>query len=564
MKLSFQLKKNSNFPANEKVVKMANTLLMSFDPSTIEHLGVKMYSKLPNAIAELIANAYDADSSKVKICLYDKGKREIVIKDNGIGMSFDEINNYFLRIGRNRRKEGQEKSLSGKRKATGKKGLGKLAFFGIGNTIEIETIRKGLGEKIIFKLDWNELINTTDRDYKPTYKKYKCKRSLQGTKVTLKNLKRKTQFDKASLANSISKLFNFFDFSFKVTINQNNDSPLLIDDKLKFQNIKPEFEWSYKDLVSNFYVNYTNRKKISGKIISTSKPLNPDLRGITLYANGRLINAPEFFGISESSHGYSYFTGWLIVDFVDDWKEDVISTHRQAINWDLPDTIILREYLKKLMAHLEREWRIKRKEERDKELSKKTKINIKNWFDSLPKDIRKRVEPIINVIEDKSELPEIDRTVTIKHIHELIPEYPYYHWRHLHKSIHEVAEKDYKEFDYLRAADESIKKYIKDVQKKAKSKNKNGKLRDGVDLMFNAFGEKGVLKFTSCKTETEINLENGQQHISAGAVVGFRNPVSHETKEFLYPKIFNDKDCLDILSMISYLFGKLDKTKKKP
>ena len=101
------------------------------------------------------------------------------------------------------------------------------------------------------------------------------------------------------------------------------------------------------------------------------------------------------------------------------------------------------------------------------------------------------------------------------------------------------------------------------MQKKSGCKDTNGKLRDGKDLMFNAFGEKGLLKFTSCKTETEVNLENGQQHISAGAVVGFRNPMSHEVKEVLYPKIFNDKDCLDILSMISYLFGKLDKTKKK-
>ena len=30
-------------------------LKMSFDPQTIEHLGVKMYSQLPNAIAELIS-----------------------------------------------------------------------------------------------------------------------------------------------------------------------------------------------------------------------------------------------------------------------------------------------------------------------------------------------------------------------------------------------------------------------------------------------------------------------------------------------------------------------------
>ena len=35
-------------------------LQMSFEPTVIEHLGVKMYSHTVPAIAELIANAYDA------------------------------------------------------------------------------------------------------------------------------------------------------------------------------------------------------------------------------------------------------------------------------------------------------------------------------------------------------------------------------------------------------------------------------------------------------------------------------------------------------------------------
>ena len=35
-------------------------LQLKFDPRTIEHLGIKMYSQLPYALAELVANAYDA------------------------------------------------------------------------------------------------------------------------------------------------------------------------------------------------------------------------------------------------------------------------------------------------------------------------------------------------------------------------------------------------------------------------------------------------------------------------------------------------------------------------
>ena len=304
--------------SEEKILKM------TFDPATIEHLGVKMYSRLPNALAELIANAYDADAKKVSILLFDRKEKSIIIDDDGAGMNFSDINDLFLRIGRNRRKDGHELSPSGKRKVTGKKGLGKLAFFGIANTIVIETIQKNSGTLIKFTLDWNELISTKDRDYKPKFSVKKCGKNLHGTKIFLNSINRKSTFDKKSLAISISKLFNLFDKTFKVTISRNNDSPISIDDKLKFENLNIQFEWKYEDLVKNFEVQYDHSDKISGKIFSSPKPLSPELRGIILFANKRLVNSPEFFGISESSHGYSYFTGWLEVDFVDDWSDDVI------------------------------------------------------------------------------------------------------------------------------------------------------------------------------------------------------------------------------------------------
>lgn len=42
-------------------------LKMSFEPTVIEHLGVKMYSHTVPAIAELIANAYDACATEVEV-----------------------------------------------------------------------------------------------------------------------------------------------------------------------------------------------------------------------------------------------------------------------------------------------------------------------------------------------------------------------------------------------------------------------------------------------------------------------------------------------------------------
>jgi hypothetical protein len=417
-------------------------LKMSFDPHTIEHLGIKMYSNLPNAIAELIANGFDADAKTVNVKLFDDaGEKRIEVIDDGEGMTFDEINEKFLRIGRKRRAEGLVKSPSGQRKATGKKGLGKLAFFGIGNNIEITTIKKGSGKKIVFTLNWNSILNTKSKEYAPTFSISDCGKKKQGTTIILTELKRKTAFEKNELAENISKLFNFFNTNFKVFVSLNDDEKLLIDNKLKYKAISPQFTWTFPAFIKFVNADYEEKKNIKGKVLSTDKPLKPGLRGITLFANGRLVNAPEFFGVSESSHGFSYFTGWLDVDFVDDWPEDVISTDRQSLNWDLPKTTELRDFLRKTMSELERSWREKRSENRKDKIKSKTNVDITKWFKNLPPEVLSHVEPIVNKIIEDSELSEEVQTQVMQDLNILVPSYPYFHWRHIAEDLKKVSEK---------------------------------------------------------------------------------------------------------------------------
>ncbi|NJO02573.1 MAG: hypothetical protein HC880_13595 [Bacteroidia bacterium] len=143
-------------------------LRMEFDPNTIEHLGIQMYSTLPPVIAELIANSYDAEATQVYIYLEDENEKQITIADNGHGMSFSEINENFLKIGRNRREvERSQKSRNGKRLVIGKKGIGKLSFFGISSLIEVETVKDGLYNK--FRMDWIKLKEEgkEGKTYKP-------------------------------------------------------------------------------------------------------------------------------------------------------------------------------------------------------------------------------------------------------------------------------------------------------------------------------------------------------------------------------------------------------------
>jgi len=109
----------------------------TFSPRILEVLGISAYNSIRKCLSELVANSYDADAKNVRITLSDIVDENaiIAIKDDGIGMSSDEIKNKFLYIGRNRRIEG-ERTDSG-RLIIGSKGIGKLAGFGISSRIRL-------------------------------------------------------------------------------------------------------------------------------------------------------------------------------------------------------------------------------------------------------------------------------------------------------------------------------------------------------------------------------------------------------------------------------------------
>ena len=56
------------------------------------------------------------------------------------------------------------------------------------------------------------------------------------------------------------------------------------------------------------------------------------MRGIALFSRGKLVNEHSFFDVTATSFGYSYITGWLDIDFIDERIPDVISTNRQSLN----------------------------------------------------------------------------------------------------------------------------------------------------------------------------------------------------------------------------------------
>ncbi len=536
-------------------------LSMSFEPNTIQHLGVKMYSTMPPALAELIANAYDACATEVYIRLYDANEKKVVVEDNGVGMSFEQVNDYFLKIGRNRRAENQQSQCG--RIPTGKKGLGKLALFGIGDTINITTYQGKEG--VSFNLDWNEILNTTGT-YQPKFNRSENDEKKKGTTITLTNLKRKTGFPVEDYAESIAKLFNFQD-QFIVYLSLNDGEAIKIDNKLKYQNIISEFEWNIQDIIKANDKQYSEKDNIQGTIVTTEKPLKANLRGVTLFANGRMVNYPEFFSPSESSHFYSYTTGWLNVDFIDNWDEDVISTNRQSIDWENPKTAELREYLASCLSIIERQWREKRKDKKKEKISKTINLNIKDWLGKLPTEnnIQTNVETIVNLLDDTPELSEDTQQKVTRLLHQIAPEYANLHWRNLENDIRSVSEKYYQNADYYTAFIEALKKYVSEVKKKSGISNMLDR-----NLMQAVFNGKLLVTKKYKKTDssdfdklTIQNIEDGQKLLSEGIVAGGRNPLQHEEHlELSKTGLFSEKDCLDFLSLLSHLYKRLNDAEK--
>jgi len=220
------------------------------------------------------------------------------------------------------------------------------------------------------------------------------------------------------------------------------------------------------------------------------------------------------------------------------------------------------------LSDVQDEWREKRNAKRREKIKETTHINVPDWYSKLPEEILTKVEPMINKIIEKSELTTEEQTKFVKDLKKLAPEYTYWHYRHLHPLVKESSESDYKEKDYYRAFLESVKRYINLTKAKSKWDLTNGDF----DMMSKVFGKGGKMTVTEkykkpsggeFDQSTKKDIEEGQKFLSMGMISGGRNPPSHEEiTDLRDSNLFNEKDCLDLLSTISHLFRRLDDAKK--
>ena len=114
-----------NIILNFKGERMENReFKLKVSPRMLELLSKDLYTNMYFVLAELIANAYDADAENVYVYIDDN---EIRVEDDGNGMSPDNLDAQYLVVGgESRNSEANAKTSNKKRLKMGRKGVGKL------------------------------------------------------------------------------------------------------------------------------------------------------------------------------------------------------------------------------------------------------------------------------------------------------------------------------------------------------------------------------------------------------------------------------------------------------
>jgi len=136
------------------------------DSALLSELGERLVETVHLALAELIKNSYDADATEVEVIVMPdkKGKSIIKISDNGVGMMFADVQNYWMRIATTIKVKEQVSPRYG-RPRTGSKGIGRFSCRRLGSELELMTTgrrKDGKYETTRVEFDWDEYKPGTD------------------------------------------------------------------------------------------------------------------------------------------------------------------------------------------------------------------------------------------------------------------------------------------------------------------------------------------------------------------------------------------------------------------
>ncbi|MDD2890222.1 MAG: ATP-binding protein, partial [bacterium] len=294
---------------------MTDKFTFEISLSVLNHLGRNLYRSFATVLGEAISNSWDADANNVWIYI-SEDRKNFVIKDDGDGMSRDDFQNKFLKIGYSKRKEGKNISTK-ERPYIGRKGIGKLALLSCSDNITvIEKIKNG--EYVGGVIDNSGLDDAIKLDLTPSQYSLKqydlsvfgdlLKTHDKGTVICFENIHEGIKNSFNFLKKTIALYFRFslLDDSFNIYLNGDKITLNELTDLAE----KTEFLWNINSFEDPYIKekiikleepkrpkepekSMSMDKNVKGFIASVEKPRNLKITGmdekvgVDLFVNGR-------------------------------------------------------------------------------------------------------------------------------------------------------------------------------------------------------------------------------------------------------------------------------------
>ncbi len=392
---------------------------MSINLQVLNHLGLNLYSNTSAVLSEAVANAWDADATEVSIMI---DRDTITIQDNGIGMDLSDINGKYLTVGYQKRAE-IELSPKYNRPVMGRKGIGKLSLFSIANVVKVYSKKDNeINGFEINTVSLKEAIKTNDTYYPIELETSDITLPNNGTLIMLSDLKKKRTATLATyLKQRLARRFAIIGEknNFKVSINNvaitisdrnylskaqclwmylpkenpeiyKTDLLSQTNDKLKLNKVQPS---EIKIGESNYY--------ISGWIATCSAPNELDddenLNRIVIMVRGKMAKEDIFSEIGTTALYSKYIFGELNADFLDlDEEADITTSSRQDFFEDDERYIALKEFIKKELSTIRRNWEETRSDNGVNEACKYAVVN--DWYIGLQGDDRSAAKKLFGKI----------------------------------------------------------------------------------------------------------------------------------------------------------------------
>jgi hypothetical protein len=374
----------------------AGKYTMTISRMTVDKLGVKLYDRVSAVIAELVANSYDADATLVTIeapmgqllattqqgQLKDSGYK-IVVKDNGCGMAPEVINPFYLKVGGERRKDSARGDVSKKyhRRVMGRKGVGKLAPFGICGTIEVISSggnqvdgtnpegKPARGYKTAhFIMRRADIVSDEDTNYEPLLGDLDEKVMPQsGTTLIMTDFIRRNVPEMSSFSRQLAQRFGLRSANWQIKLidvlkvagSEGRESQVGSFHIETMANTRVEFKGPSTESVAlseqdnyraigpddtampgvraGFVHNNGRFYPVTGWVAYARESYRDDLMaGVRIYCRGKIAAQTNVFnrksGFTGEYQVRSYLVGELDADWLDE-DEDLIQTDRRDILW---------------------------------------------------------------------------------------------------------------------------------------------------------------------------------------------------------------------------------------